>query len=62
MVDHGRIFHLTLSLEGEVGSHPSGFVISPNQQELLGVTDLQGHQVNNNLDPKFPSVDIVPEE
>ena len=62
MVDHGRVFHLTLSLEGEVGSHPSGFVISPNQQELLRVTDLQAHQVDNNLDTKTTSVNIVPEE
>lgn len=42
--------------------HATGLMVSPQQHDLLGVVELEGHNEGHDFDGIGPSVHIVPQE
>lgn len=62
IVDAFRVFNLTLRLEGEIFAEMPAFVVASQQEQRVGVKDLQGPKVKHAFYAKISPVYVVAEE
>lgn len=62
VVDLLRVLHAALGAEVVLGGHDAGFMVSAQQENVLGVLDLEAHQQHHHLHRVYPAVHVVPQE